>query len=307
MIDKLEFFLAVARQQNFRRAAEECGVAQPSLSAGIKQLEETLGVMLIRRSSQFQGLTPEGERVLEWARRLVGDARAMREEIRVLKTGLSGVLRIAVIPSALPYTPTLTTPYRLLHPAVRMTILSRSSVDISEMLGSLQADAGITYLDSEATGRLHALPLYVEQYQLLTARTVPSSRQTVTWAEVATLPLCLLTSDMQNRRIIDRFLTAAAPSVTPPMIESDSMISLLSHVRHGDWATIVSAEVAAILTDSRPFRSVPINSPEAGLQVGFVVPDRHPGSPMVSALTAVVERLVREPPQGGSQCARGSS
>ena len=197
MIDKLEFFLAVARQRNFRRAAEECGVTQPSLSAGIKQLEETLGVMLIRRSSQFQGLTLEGERVLEWARRLVGDARAMREEIRALKTGLSGVLRLAVIPSALPYTPTLTTAYRLLHPAVRMTILSRTSVDIAEMLGSLQADAGITYLDSEATGRLRSLPLYVEQYRLLTAG-ASFPHQVVTWAEVATLPLCLLTSDMQN-------------------------------------------------------------------------------------------------------------
>ena len=292
MIDKLEFFLAVARQRNFRRAAEECGVTQPSLSAGIKQLEETLGVMLIRRSSQFQRLTPEGERVLEWARRLVGDARAMREEIRALKTGLSGVLRLAVIPSALPYTPILTTAYRLLHPAVRMTILSRTSVDIAEMLGSLQADAGITYLDSEAIGRLRSLPLYVEQYRLLTAG-APFPQQVVTWAEVATLPLCLLTSDMQNRRIIDRFLAAAAASATLPMIESDSMISLLSHVRHGDWVTIVSAEVAAVLAGSHSFRSIPIISPEAGLQVGFVVPDRHPSSPMVSALTVVVERLVR--------------
>ncbi len=78
MIDKLEFFIAVAREQSFSRAAETCGVTQPTLSAGIKQLEETLGVLLVNRSSRFHGLTPEGERVLEWGeadcRRFPGDA-----------------------------------------------------------------------------------------------------------------------------------------------------------------------------------------------------------------------------------------
>ena len=60
MIDKLEYFIALAREQHFGRAAEECGVTQPTLSAGIKQLEDTLGVMLVQRGSRFQGLTPEG-------------------------------------------------------------------------------------------------------------------------------------------------------------------------------------------------------------------------------------------------------
>ena len=82
VIDKLTFFVAVARDRSFRRAAEACGVAQPTLSAGIKQLEDELGVMLIRRSSRYHGLTPEGVRVLDWARRLVGDAGAMRQSCR---------------------------------------------------------------------------------------------------------------------------------------------------------------------------------------------------------------------------------
>ncbi|TIQ69265.1 MAG: LysR family transcriptional regulator, partial [Mesorhizobium sp.] len=75
MIDKLEFFIALAREEHFGRAAEVCGVTQPTLSAGIKQLEGQLGVMLVLRGSRFQGLTPEGEQVLVWARRIVGDTR----------------------------------------------------------------------------------------------------------------------------------------------------------------------------------------------------------------------------------------
>ena len=105
MIDKLEYFIALAREQHFGRAAEECGVTQPTLSAGIKQLEDTLGVMLVQRGSRFQGLTPEGSRVLEWARRIVGDARTMREEMRAARQGLAGHVRIAAIPTALAMTP----------------------------------------------------------------------------------------------------------------------------------------------------------------------------------------------------------
>jgi DNA-binding transcriptional LysR family regulator len=78
MIDKLEFIIALARERHFGNAAEACGVSQPTLSAGIKQLEDSFGVLLVQRGSRFQGFTPGGERVLDWARRIVGDTRAMR-------------------------------------------------------------------------------------------------------------------------------------------------------------------------------------------------------------------------------------
>src|ERR1700759_3473665 len=93
MIDKLEYLLALAREQHFGRAAESCGVTQPTFSAGIKQLEDSLGVLLVQRGSRFHSFTSEGERVLEWARRIVGDSRAMQQEIRALKKGLIGHLK----------------------------------------------------------------------------------------------------------------------------------------------------------------------------------------------------------------------
>jgi DNA-binding transcriptional LysR family regulator len=64
MIDKLELIIALARERHFGRAADAAGVSQPTLSAGIKQLEETFGVLLVERGSRFRGFTPEGERVL---------------------------------------------------------------------------------------------------------------------------------------------------------------------------------------------------------------------------------------------------
>jgi DNA-binding transcriptional LysR family regulator len=199
MIDKLNFILALAREKHFGRAAEVCGVTQPTLSAGVKQLEEQMGVLLVNRGSRFQGFTPEGERVLDWARRIVGDTRAMREEINALRHGLTGQLRIAAIPTTLAMVAQLTTPYRARHPDVRFTIWSRTSIEILTLLENLEIDAGITYLDNEPLGRVNAVPLYQERYQLLTSADAPlGNRDRVTWKEVAQVPLCLLTPDMQT-------------------------------------------------------------------------------------------------------------
>ena len=87
MIDKLEFFIALAQERHFGRAADLCGITQPTLSAAIKQLEEQLGVMLVNRGSRYQSLTPEGQRVLEWARRIVSDSRTLHEEMRAARRG----------------------------------------------------------------------------------------------------------------------------------------------------------------------------------------------------------------------------
>src|SRR3954462_7596857 len=143
LIEKLELLLALAKEKHFGRAAEACGVTQPTMSTSLKQLEEILGVTLVQRGSRFLGFTPEGERTLEWARRIVGDSRAMREEINALKHGLSGQLRIAAIPTTLAMVAQLTTPYRARHPDVRFTILSRTSIEILTLLENLEIDAGV--------------------------------------------------------------------------------------------------------------------------------------------------------------------
>ncbi|MCC7271120.1 MAG: LysR family transcriptional regulator [Alphaproteobacteria bacterium] len=291
MIDKLEFVIALARERHFGRAAAACGVTQPTLSAGLKQIEETLGVLLVRRGSRFLGFTPEGERVLHWARRIVGDQRAMRQEIEALKRGLAGHLRIAAIPTALAMVQTLTTPYRAHHPGVRFTILSRTSSEILALLEDLEIDAGLTYLDNEPLGRVSVVPLYRERYRLLTAAEAPlGDRDRVTWAEVGRVPLCLLTPDMQNRRIIDRLLQSAG-AVAAPMLESDSMIALFAHVRTGRWASVMPAKLAATLGLTDTVRSIPIVEPEAAHTIGLVLPHREPMTPLAAALVAEAKAL----------------
>ncbi len=291
MIEKLEFLLALAREKHFGRAAEACGVTQPTLSAGVKQIEDGFGVLLVNRGSRFQGFTPEGERVLDWARRIVGDARAMREEVHALKHGLSGRLRIAAIPTTLAMVERLTTPYRARHPNVQFTIYSRNSLEILDLLENLEIEAGITYVENEPLGRVSTVPLYHERYRLLTSADAPlGNRDSVTWAEVAQVPLCLLTPDMQNRRIINRLLKAAG-SEARPTLESDSMILLYSHVRTGRWASVMPAKIADTLGLTDTIRAIPITQPEAVQTIGLVVPLREPMTPITAALVAEARRV----------------
>jgi DNA-binding transcriptional LysR family regulator len=291
MIDKLDFILALAREKHFGRAAETCGVTQPTLSAGVKQLEAQMGVLLVNRGSRFRGFTPEGERVLDWARRIVGDTRAMREEINALRHGLTGRLRIAAIPTALAMVAALTTPYRERHPNVQFTIWSRNSMEILELLENLEIDAGMTYLGNEPVGHVTSIPLYRERYRLITSADAPlGNRATVTWAEVAQVPLCLLTPDMQNRRIIDRLLRSAGGE-SRPTLESDSMILLFSHVRTGRWASVMPAKVAETLGLTGTIRAIPITEPEAVQTIGLVVPAREPMMPITAALVTETRSL----------------
>ena len=291
MIDKLEFFIALAREEHFGRAAELCGVTQPTLSAGIKQLEDQLGVMLVKRGSRFQGLTPEGVQVLTWARRIVGDTRTMKEEMRAARHGLSGHIRIAAIPTALAMIARLTTPFREKHPGVTFSILSRTSIEVLTLLGNFEIDAGITYLDNEPLGRVTSVPLYAERYQLITAAGNPySDSETVTWAEVSRLPLCLLTPDMQNRRIIDQHLAEAGVQVRPTL-ESNSMIVLYAHVRSGRWASIMPALLAETLGLTDRVRAIPIVEPENVHSIGLVTVHRDPMSPLTGALLDMARHI----------------
>jgi DNA-binding transcriptional LysR family regulator len=291
MLDKLEMFLAVSKEGHFGRAAASLGITQPSLSAGIKQLEEQLGVQLVFRGSRYGGLTPEGQSALVWARRIVGDARQLRQEMRAVRHGLAGTVRLAVIPTALTWGARLTARFARKHPNVRFTVLSRSSADILKMIENLDADAGLSYLDNEPLGRVSAAPLYRERYHLVCADDTPLARQArVGWGDLADAPLCLLTPDMQNRRIINRcfMLAGIAPSA---MIESNSTMVLVAHVEQGGWMTVLPAEMAAFLTAGKPLASIPIEGGDQGHAVGLVAPYRDPHTPVIDALLAETRRM----------------
>lgn len=81
MFRKYAYLMALARERHFGRAAAVCNVSQPTLSNAIRQLEEELGVPIVERGQRFQGFTPQGQRVLKYARRILAEQEELTQEL----------------------------------------------------------------------------------------------------------------------------------------------------------------------------------------------------------------------------------
>lgn len=159
---QLEYFTAIARERHFARAAEACNVSQAALSDGLRKLEAELGVPLIRRRHAFEGLTPEGERLAVWARRILASQDALIEEAAVLKTGLSGELRIGTVPSASTTVAPILDRFSRSHPLVSTVVDTKlPTQEITRRLTDFDLDAGLCY-PFDAVPGLKQLHLYRE-------------------------------------------------------------------------------------------------------------------------------------------------
>jgi DNA-binding transcriptional LysR family regulator len=287
----LEYLVALAHERHFARAAAACNVTQPTLSAGIKQLEESLHVLIVERRQRFVGFTPEGERVLAWAQRVLVDYGGLTQELSELREGLEGQIHIGAIPVSLPALALLTAPFSAIHSRTRYQVISQTSVEIQRGLDDFSIDVGITYLDNEPLSRVRTLPLYRERYVLVTRKASGiADSDSISWAKAATLPLCLLTPAMQNRRIIDaQFLAAGATANA--VIETNSLVTLWSHIRYGPWSTIVPQTFLLLLAEQRELISMPLVEPDAVHSLGLVASDREPLATLPRALLDFAETL----------------
>jgi DNA-binding transcriptional LysR family regulator len=149
----------------------------------------------------------------------------------------------------------------------------------------------LTYIENEPIGKARSIPLYSESYYLLTSPDgMFGDREQVTWKEVGQVPLCLLTPDMQNRRIIDRALRSVGVEATPTLT-SNSMIVLYTHVKTGRWASVMPAKLAETLGFSDRVRTIPIVDPTVTYNVGLVIPQRDPMTPLIAALVHVAREV----------------
>jgi DNA-binding transcriptional LysR family regulator len=287
----LEFLTALARERHFARAATACNVSQSTLSAGIKQMEESLGVLLVERGQRFVGLTSEGAKVLEWAQHVMTDFDGLQQNLTQMRRGLGGQLKIGAIPATLPMISLLTTPFAKRHPQATTVIRSLTSIEIQRGLDDFSLDIGVTYLDNEPLVRVRRLQLYMERYVLLTKQGEHlQDRKTISWSEAATYPLCLLTSDMQNRRILDMHFREAGAEVHA-MIESNSLITLWSHLHFGHWSTIVPHSFLPLVGEMEGVRALALVEPDTTHAVGLVASDRDPLPPAARAFLDLAKEM----------------
>ncbi|WP_067968577.1 LysR family transcriptional regulator [Mycolicibacter icosiumassiliensis] len=295
---QLEYFVALARERHFARAAAACYVSQPALSEAIRKLEHELKVPLVRRGQKFEGLTPEGERLVLWARRILADRDALKQEVTALQTGLTGELRIGVIPAAASTVALLSDPFSAAHPLVRVQLeTSLRTAQIAERVRRFELDAGIIYPDRDDTADLVVTPLYEEQQVLIAgSELLTGQTETISWSDVTELPMCLLAEGMRGRRLIDDAL-ASRDLALIPRLETDSFVALLAHVTTGRWATIVPQTWVRAVTLPGTV-TLRLLDPELSAQVALVTSAAEPGSVLVRALLQTAQQADFGAPPG---------
>ncbi len=259
-IRQLNYLIALDKHRHFRRAAESCHVSQPALSNGIRELERELGITIVRRNRTFEGITPEGERVIQWVRQVLASLEGLRQEADLVRSVPQGHLAIGVIPTANHAATLLSAEYREILPQLTLEVSSLSTPDILRRLKSQDIHLGVLY-DRSVAGDddYDVLPLFAERYVLIASEQASLPYQ-LDWAEVGQLPLCLLSQDMQNRQTLNEIFerVEATPRV---VLQTNDLRVLLVECLSGRAFSIM------------PLSALPTQYEGAGLRAHPILPE----------------------------------
>lgn len=287
----MELLAALGRNMHFARAAAECGISQPAFSARIRNLELDLGAPIVKRGNRFMGFTEEGEIALRWAHRMLSDAQKMRQEIHQSRGELAGKLIIGAVPTALSFSARVAADLQREHPRLQLQICSRSASEIAQGLEDGSLDAGMTYLESARPSNSVTRHLFDERYELLLPTEMAGDlRGEITWREAADFPLCLLTRNMRNRRIVDEaFLAADAEPMV--VMETDALTVSLIQVGTGIAGTIAPEMLIDSVGMQLDIVRLKLVDPLIIKPMGLVTADQDPTLPAVKALAAALDRI----------------
>jgi DNA-binding transcriptional LysR family regulator len=295
LLASMRYLVALNEHKHFGRAAQSCHITQPALSNALRALETEFGVVIVKRARVYVGLTHEGERVLATAQRMLRDNEVLLQELRGDADNPHGCLRMAAVPTAIPILSRFAAMLHQRHPGILPAVLSMSSQELETGLESLAVDLALGY-----TERMHlpgikltAWPQSVEHYFLLRRAETPSADelhigQPIAWAEAGKLPLCLLTTDMHNRAIMDQALREAGVPVAPA-IETNSVLTLTLAVSAGTVSSVLPGAMVAAVRSHRELEALPLVAPEVRTPIGFMTQDGVRSSRALEAALAFLQ------------------
>jgi len=279
---KLEYLIALSKEGHFARAAAACSVSQPALSAGIQQLEQELGVSIVKRGQRFQGFTEQGEIVLAWANQMESQCKRLYQELKDSRDHLAGTLRIGLLNSTAPFASIFTIAFTRRFPEVNLVVSVQSPYNIQQGIEEGLFDVAITYLDQQSP-ESRSYFLYTQEYYFLTkqgSKHLPP--KAIDWDDLKGIPLCIFPSETQVYGM-EVVATLGSPHPNTPRIETNNMMVLLGHVGTGEWASVLPKPVLFMIAGSDEFTVMPLpRTPEAG-GIGIVVPQRKTESPLAEA------------------------
>lgn len=296
LFDAYRYLAALEQHRHFGRAAAACHITQPALSNALRSLETQLGAAIVRRGRQYEGLTPEGERVLATAHRVLHEQELLAQELASGSGQPRGRLRIGAVPTALPIAARFAARLIERHPGIVPELRSLPSQDIEGGLDRLALDLGLGYTDRLARLRgspLQAWPQYVEHYHLL-QQGLPAAGglrfgAPIGWAEAAALPLALLSPDMHNRVILDEVFRGLGLDVKPAL-QTNSVLALLVAVQSGALAAVLPGALVGTLAAQGALQARPLTAPVLRTSIGFITsPGVQPSRALQAALALATD------------------
>lgn len=185
-ITQLEYVVAVATYKSFVAAAEKSFVTQPTLSMQIQKLEDELGIKIFDRNKHPIGVTDIGEAVIQQARVILSESDKIQELIQKEQNAVSGVFRLAVIPTIAPYIiPSLLNHYAEHFPDVKLNIKEMETKPIIAALWANELDAALVSTPLEENG-IKEYPLFQEPFVAYFSKDEPAlKKRTVSPADIA--------------------------------------------------------------------------------------------------------------------------
>lgn len=266
-IRQLRYFLDIAQTEHLTQSARNLFVTQSTLSHGLRQLEDELGVKLFDRVGRGLRLSQAGAAFQTYAGRALQEIEAGRMALTEM-TGLqSGSLTVGVIPTFLnTLIPAAVAAFSAAYPKVRVVVRDLRADPIEELLMTGQLDVGIAFHPTERA-EIEAEPLFEERMLLVVGLGHPlMRRKTLAMKALANVPLALLTRSFATRRLIDDAFREAG--VTPPIrVEMESVESLLAVCRSGVLASVVPERAAKQAAD---LHSIALVSPQPVRRAGVL-------------------------------------
>jgi DNA-binding transcriptional LysR family regulator len=283
LLASLRYLVALDEHKHFGRAALACHITQPALSNALRALEQEFGTTIINRGRVYVGLTPEGERVLATAQRMMHERELLEQDLRGVANKPVGNIVIGAVPTAVPIAARFAAMLQAQHPGIMPTVLSMTSDEIEKGLEKLSLDLGLGYTDrlqtqpSSKPSRLRSLAQYTEHYFLVQKSAKPDARSrlkigsNISWEQASQLPLCLLTPDMHNRSIVDKAFLDAGVSVKP-ILETNSLLTLALSVVAGEVCSILPGAMLDTVRGYAELEALPLENPVVSTPIGFMMP-----------------------------------
>lgn len=259
-LKQLEYFLALAQELHFTKAAEKVGISQPSLSQQIRILEAEIGMPLFDRIGKKTALTEAGHILRSHSQRVFHELAQARAAIRELQGIQRGRLSIGSLLTVSHYLlPPAIFSFHEQYPGVELSVLAMRTGDIRAALLENQLDMGIVFLpmlDEE----LESLPLATEELVLAVASRDPlSEEKTVPLDVLKEIPTVLLPSTYQMRQLIDRYCAEQGFAVKPSF-EMTTMEAIVQMVASGIGATLLPRPYVDFL-GNKGIAAIPFSAP----------------------------------------------